>query len=740
MYVGGVLALLLLVGCSSPEANDREDGGAPMAKDGDGTVRRDTALQTPRDVRSTADDVQHPDLRSRDAAPTCGDAGCPRNMRCVAETEACECFGTVCPRGTTCNRDEKRCEPTVEGCTAGGSTWESGESAFRDASAEWNLPDIDARGVRITATDFNGDGWADLTIRRVSNRPNDFSDSGRRTVWLLRNNRGEGFEDVTRQSGLLTRRSGGDGSKGRPVQLVVWGDVDNDGDLDAYTGFDRPKGERDETAEIMLNQGDGTFELGPKESDLRRPDTPDVPSGASFVDYNRDGHLDLWVSQFGRRGRVAMQDQLYRGRGDGSFERVTGEMDLKTARWRGALGIQRAKLNQARAHSRAWSANACDLNDDGAPELLAASYGRAPNHLWKHVETSIYTKYENISLRSGYAFDDRTDWHDNASARCYCKLHPDAEDCRGVPDPTRIPCENEEDVVRWNHAIDREPFRLGGNSGTTLCADLDTDGQLDLLTNEIVHWDVGASSDPSEILYNRGGDAIRFVRPGNETTGLTRPHRLEHWNEGHITSAVFDFDNDARPDVYIGSTDYPGTRAHLWHQQSDGTFEHLKPSSGIDHTSSHGVGVADFDHDGDLDVVLGHSRNRCGTGDHCYAKENAHVRLFENTVGQESNWLQLDLVGGAGTNRAAIGARVEVETRRGTQVQEVDGGHGHYGIQHDTVLHFGLGPACRAEVTVQWPNDNRTTRTFELETGTRYRLEQGESPTRIDLTERESSP
>ncbi|MEQ9318919.1 MAG: ASPIC/UnbV domain-containing protein, partial [Polyangiaceae bacterium] len=82
-----------------------------------------------------------------------------------------------------------------------------------------------------------------------------------------------------------------------------------------------------------------------------------------------------------------------------------------------------------------------------------------------------------------------------------------------------------------------------------------------------------------------------------------------------------------------------------------------------------------------------------------------------------------------GTNRAAIGARVTVAGEDGVvQTQEVDGGHGHYGAQKDLTLHFGLGEACRAEVTVRWPNASLTTQTFELVSGYRYELVQGGEP------------
>ena len=200
-----------------------------------------------------------------------------------------------------------------------------------------------------------------------------------------------------------------------------------------------------------------------------------------------------------------------------------------------------------------WSGNACDLNNDGDPELLAASYGRAPNHLWLAGTEG----YSNESINSGYAFDENQDWTDNESARCWCTLHPTDDECAGVSEPELIQCCNsDEDAFRWNHSQDRNAFRLGGNSGTTVCADIDNDGWMDLLTTEIVHWDVGGSSDASEILFNQQASTVRFDRPGNDTTGITREYDLVDWNDGDITAAVFDFDNDGWKDVYIGSTDY----------------------------------------------------------------------------------------------------------------------------------------------------------------------------------------
>jgi hypothetical protein len=510
---------------------------------------------------------------------------------------------------------------------------------------------------------------------------------------------------------------------GRPGQVTAFADVDNDGDLDVYTGMQtRVDGAMPgEGSELMLNDGSGNFSLGPEASELRRALEVDAVAGAAFTDFNRDGAIDLWIGQHnttpaGTQSTVFLGDNLYQGDGAGGFVEVTAIAGLTTTDW-----VRIDDLNQARSHSRAWSAAACDLNDDGTPELLVASYGRAPNHLWQGRRDGDGTvRYENRSVASGYAYDQNLEWSDNEFARCYCQANRGAEGCAGVAAP-RIAC----GTINWNHANDREPFRLGGNSGATVCADINNDGRLDLLTTEITHWWAGSGADRSELLLNTGEAEVRFSRPGLTTMGLERGNPAANWDNGDMSAAVFDFDNDGWPDVYIGSSDYPGTRGLLFHQQQSGVFAAVPPEQGVDHRRSHGVLAADFDRDGDLDLMVGHSLARCGGADECYP--TGQVRLFENKIGHSGNWLQLDLVGGPGTNRAAIGARVTVRAGEVTQTQEIDGGHGHYGAQRDRILHFGLGAACEAEVTIRWPDAALTLQTLRVEGGHRYRVVQGQA-------------
>lgn len=622
-------------------------------------------------------------------------------------------------------------DPLPEPVCTPGTRWVSGTPSFREATAQWGVAGV--IGTRIAAADFDGDGWADVVVRQATDEATSFatppaccadascpigSTCPAQRVFLLRNTGMGTFEDVTRASGILTNRTETDPDLGRPAQVFAFGDVDNDGDLDVFTGRgDRTDLVQTETSELMLNAGDGTFALGPADSHLR-VSSGDAPSGAAFVDYDLNGLLDLFQSQ-NTWANNPKNDRLLGGGGQGVFTDITQNVGMVTAAW-----VDLADLNGGTAHAIGWGAVACDLNGDGFAELLASSYGRSPNHLWQAGGPNASFMYTNRSVDSGYAYDDRVDWSDNESARCYCSLMPMAPDCAGVPPPQNIVCNTVADAFRWNHGTDRERYRLGGNSGTTVCADVDNDGDMDLLTTEIVHWDVGSSSDPSELLLNSGEPDVRFDRPGNDVTGLTREHAQLDWNDGDISGAIFDFDNDAWPDVYIASSDYPGTKGLLFHQSTPGSFSAVPFSEGIDHNRSHGIAVADFDRDGDLDLVLGHSLARCSGSNDCYA--TGEVRYFENVLGQAGNWVQLALVGGPAANRAAIGARITFRGEDGvTQTKEIGGGHGHYGAQHDLVVHLGMGSACRGEVTVRWPDNGLTEQTFEVVSGYRFSLVQG---------------
>ncbi len=610
-------------------------------------------------------------------------------------------------------------EPLV--CTVG-TRWKPGDAAFKDVTEAWGLQGV--RGARMNAVDYDSDGWTDLLVH--GGGTNVWGEGGGRDTWLLRNTRKRTFEDATQASGLLQRRLTPSADEGQGASVYVAGDVDNDGDIDFFLGRGMVAGATDtESSEILLGDGEGHFTLGPADNPLRAVGQAAVPTSAAFVDYDRDGLLDLWVVHNMPGGaQQPLQDRLWRNDGAGRFVDVTQYVGLSTLPWSTLQA-----LNGALSHSWAWAATACDLNNDGFDELLSASYGRVPNHLWRAELGEQGVRFVNESVASGYAFDEGMDWRDNLSAQCHCADVPTDAECGTVPESDPQVCAQLAAAFgpnyRWSHPDDRQPWRLGGNSGTTVCADVDNDGFFDLLTNEIKHSDVGSSSDESELLFNTGEPLVRLVRPGNAVTGLTRVHDGSYWDQGDITSAIYDFDNDGWLDVHIAASDYPTNRALLWRQVAPRQFQEVAPADFFERFRAAGVVAADFDHDGDIDVVTGHTRMRCEgqLGADCQPDDQIH--LHQNQLG--GHFLQLRLQGGTGSNGAAIGARVEVTAGGVTQTGTVDGGHGQGSTQRDPMLHFGLGDACKATVKVTWPSLTRETQTFELAGDRRYLVVQGQS-------------
>ncbi len=624
-----------------------------------------------------------------------------------------------------------------------GKPWDGKGPAWVDRTDKAGLAAQGVVAIRLSTADLDGDYRPELFARSMGGQGNrEVWEAGKRRQFLLKAKATDGggfaFDDITQSSGVLATR---DGQQGRQAHVVVYADADNDGDLDVFAGNSVPGDPKKDlfagdASELLINDGKGVFTLTTDNpfaaKDLRRS-----VSSASFVDYDRDGNVDLWLgytSWPSGNGDLPIQDQLLRGDGKGGWQVVTAQEGLQTKDWK-----LQADVEAGTVHRVTWGTAACDVNGDGAPDLLGVSYGRFFNSLWLNGHKGPSDKrFEDLKAETHFDRDDDDDWTTNWNAQCYCSEVPTAAECNKAPKPV-VNCAQLKKAFggsyRWNHSNDRKPFRLGGNTGTVQCADLDRDGDLDMVFGSIVHPDVGSSSDPMRIASNDGGSFPQFVTQKGKDNGFAHTWPTGQAQDvGDMSLAVFDFDNDGRLDIAVAGSDYPGTRAKLWQQQPDGRYVEVTATTGLDMLHAASVAVADWDLDGDLDVAFGHSLARCSLSP-AECKKTEEVHVFENTAGNSANWLRIALQGGTASNRSAIGARVSVTAGGATQTQELGGGYGHFGMQNDTVLHFGLGAGCIIDkVVVRWPDAAGTVQTWtHVRANQLVRLVQGEAAPQYPL-------
>jgi hypothetical protein len=567
---------------------------------------------------------------------------------------------------------------------------------FTDITADSGLADVQA--IRVSAGDLDGDGLPDLIFHWTGSK-RDTLDAPMKRVFL---NRGGGhFEDVTPDSGLMDSRDGP--GTGRMSHLSVLADVDNDGDLDIFDGTysdantDADSSQKDRS-EIYLNDGKAHFTLAVRSATSKRI----LPtSGASFADYDRDGFVDLFMGTWYDTDEGA-GSYLFKGYGDGTFDDVSSASKVL----RPPSADVKASTLAGTNRKPAYGVTACDIDDDGDPDFIVSSYGRSYNELWRN-DQGVFTE---IGQGTPLAADDDVDYKpDNEFYHCWCKDH--AGQCPPEESSPKVDCSK----YSWTPGFDDQPARNAGNTFSTACADIDNDGDLDLIHAGIKHWHIGNSSDPSQIVRNDLSNGnLAFVRVPNDDKGLVQPHTIPDWNEGNMDVAAFDVDNDGKKDIYLGSSDYPETYGLLYQQLDGGGFRDATKASGFAHYHAHGFAAVDIDGDGDLDLIVTTSPARCSGDPKCGTKQT--VKIYRNDIGSTRNYVQLRLHGkGEGaSNAAAIGAKVTVVAGGVRQVQEVSGGYGHFGSQHDTLLTFGLGATCAIDaVEVRWPNQDNTVQRFE---------------------------
>jgi hypothetical protein len=481
---------------------------------------------------------------------------------------------------------------------------------------------IEVVGCGVAFFDYDNDGWLDLLVlngTRLEGAPPGTSNR------LYKNNRDGTFTDVTEKAGLA--RVGW-------ASAVTVGDYDNDGYDDLFITYYGHN-------VLYRNNGNGTFtdvtaKAGLLEGAVR------YASGCTWLDYDRDGRLDLFVAYYldttleklpkpgqnvdcrwkgvpvncGPRGLPTGFARLFHNNGDGTF----GDVSERS-------GIAKA------SGSYPMTAVAADYDDDGWPDVYVAC-DSTPSWLFRNQKDGTF-RQEGLE--------------------------------RGV-------------------ALSEDGLEQAGMG--IAAGDYDLDGSLDILKTHF--------ADDTNVLYRNDGKG--YFEDATIRSGLGVETRYVGWGAG-----IVDLDNDGYPDLFVvtGSV-YPEVEKQLpaypfrtprlvFRNLGNGRFEELIEEAGSGVAAAHtsrGCAFGDFDNDGDVDVLV--------------MNMNEPPSLLRNDVSGGGHWLKVLLVGTT-SNRSAIGARVTARYGGKSQAQEVQAQSSFYST-NDRRLHFGLGAAASADLTIRWPS------------------------------------
>ena len=488
---------------------------------------------------------------------------------------------------------------------------------------------IEAKGSGLAFFDYDNDGWLDIYLTNGTRLNTTWPPGQAPTSHLYKNNRDGTFTDVTEKSGL--------GRTGWQTGVCV-GDYDNDGWDDLFCCFWGHN-------ILFHNNGDGTFTDVTRKAGLYQEQIR-WGAGCTWLDYDRDGHLDLFVCNYikldpekvsspgneapcqwkgipvmcGPRGLPGDTNVLYHNNGDGTFADVSEKSGILKPGPRYSI-----------------TAVSYDFDNDGWPDIYVA-VDSEPSMLFHNNHDGTFT---DIAVIAGCAYSENG--HEQAG--------------------------------------------MGVGVG-----DYDCDGWFDIFKTNF-------ADDTCNLYHNNGDGSFTDV---TFASGIGINNQYVAWGCGFI-----DYDNDGWPDIMqVNGHVYPEIAGYdigqafknprlVYKNLGDGRFQDVSSTMGpgiSERFSSRGAAFGDFDNDGDIDALI--------------LNLNDLPSLLRNDGGNLQNWIKLKLIG-THCNRTAIGARVRVITGKHVQMDEVHSGSSVMS-QSDLRLHFGLGRAEAADlIEVKWPTTQK---------------------------------
>ncbi len=465
------------------------------------------------------------------------------------------------------------------------------------------------------------------------------------------------FEDVSDEVGLTTMYD-----PAHVDNAIAWGDYNNDGWPDMYLGtYDAGKG-----VYLFKNNGGVNFE------------NANIPNVAMwwpgvFIDYDNDGDQDIYSAAAG--------GHLVRNNGNSSFTHMDISDPFPT-----------------QSECSVWA----DFNSDGRIEYYRTGWETAPSGPYFHDSRWQWNKStSHFDLKWGQESSPPkagrgvtcADFDEDGDQDIYVSNYRIADNYLWINDGNGNFTDKAAEYNVDNDHNGGSSTYPGGHTIGSCFGDLDNDGHLDLLVGNFAH--ATASQDRPMFYRNRGPSGNWYFEDKSSSVGLP-------YVESHASPALADFDNDGDLDFFITAVAgyYSGQRCTLMRNDGNWNFTDVSVEYDMYITtpeSNFQAGWADYDNDGDLDIMTG-------------------KKLYRNNITNENHWIKIKMIGdGANINRDAIGAIVRIPFGSQILTRQVESAMG-WGNQNDKTLHFGLGTnSGMATIVTTWPDSRVQTNLFDVD-------------------------